>query len=217
MWNFFICGLILQSVPVLTYLIGSIPFSYILPKVVRGIDIRRVGTGNVGGSNAMREAGFFIGLIGGLLDFGKGVLASQIAVHHGSSVTLSLLAVVVGHSYPIFLKFHGGRGIAPALGVLLSLYPPGFVFFILVTLPGIFFGESALATFFAIILTPVFFKIFAPDFFKIVVCISLFLLFRRVSFVLRDVKTGRDPLLAFFNRLLFDAPEKEKFGTIFRR
>ncbi len=203
--------------PVLTYFIGSIPFSYILPRLFRGIDIRKVGSGNVGGSNAIRQAGFFIGLTAGILDFLKGFVAARMALNSGHLVTLSVLAVIVGHCYPIFLKFKGGRGIAPTLGVLLALSLPGFLFFIIITIPGIILGESALGTFFAIVLTPVFFKIFAPDQAGIVLIVSIFLIFRRASFFVEDVKSGRDPLKALINRILYDAPEKKKLGMIFRR
>ncbi len=203
--------------PVLTYIIGSIPFSYILPIWFKGIDTRKVGSRNVGGSNAIRNAGLLVGVAAGMLDFLKGYVSAQLAIHYNSLFTLSVLAVIVGHCFPIFLKFHGGRGIAPALGVLLALFPPAFVFFVVISGAGILIGEAALSTFFATLLTPVFFKLFKPEFTGVVVYISLFLIFRRAFFVIEDVKSGRDPIRSLFNRILFDSPKKERLGMIFRR
>lgn len=114
---------------IIGYLLGSIPFAYIAARLIKGVDIRRVGGGNVGALNIMREIGTVAGWAVLLADMGKGVLAVLIAQWLGVSlifVFVAGLAAVVGHSWPVFLGFKGGRGAATALGVLLALAPVEF-------------------------------------------------------------------------------------------
>jgi glycerol-3-phosphate acyltransferase PlsY len=106
---------------VLSYLIGSVPFSQIIGRLVKGIDLRKVGTGNVGGNNLIANAGTGWGLLGGLLDAAKGVTAMWLTQAIGVPYPLSLLAglaAVAGHNWPVWLGFRGGKGIATGLGVL---------------------------------------------------------------------------------------------------
>lgn len=114
---------------VIGYLLGSIPFAYIAGRLIKGVDIRRVGGGNVGALNIMREIGMVAGWAVLLADMGKGVLAVLIAQWLGVSlifVFIAGLAAVVGHSWPVFLKFKGGKGGATTMGVLLALAPVEF-------------------------------------------------------------------------------------------
>ncbi len=110
---------------VCSYLIGGIPFAYILVKLKTGKDIRTIGSGNVGGTNAARAAGIGIGLLVGLLDALKGAIPVYIAMRYGG-VDLGVLAgvmAVVGHSFTPFLSFRGGKGVATTLGSFLVLLP----------------------------------------------------------------------------------------------
>lgn len=114
---------------VIGYLLGSIPSAYIAGRLIKGVDIRRVGGGNVGALNIMREIGMVAGWAVLLADMGKGVLAVLIAQWLGVSlifVFIAGLAAVVGHSWPVFLKFKGGKGGATTMGVLLALAPVEF-------------------------------------------------------------------------------------------
>jgi len=114
---------------IIGYLLGSIPFAYIAGRLLKGVDIRRVGGGNVGALNTMREIGTVAGLAVLLADMGKGVLTVLIAQWLGVSLIFVFivgLAAVVGHSWPVFLKFKGGKGGATAMGVLLALAPVEF-------------------------------------------------------------------------------------------
>ncbi|MFH1382943.1 MAG: glycerol-3-phosphate acyltransferase [Chloroflexota bacterium] len=110
---------------VLSYLLGSIPFAYIIGRLFKGIDIRKVGDGNVGSVNAYQEIGPAAGLLVLAFDIAKGVAAIFIAQHFVSQfvVLLAGLAVVAGHIWPVFLGFKGGRGEATTGGVLLTLLP----------------------------------------------------------------------------------------------
>lgn len=112
-----------------SYLIGSIPTAYVLVKWTRQVDVRTVGSGNVGATNATRAAGMSVGITVFLIDVAKGLIAACIiapAWIHPTSQTARLacgLAAVVGHAFPLFLKFRGGKGFATMIGVLMSAGP----------------------------------------------------------------------------------------------
>lgn len=108
------------------YLLGSIPFAYIAGRLLKKVDIRRVGGGNVGATNVMREVGTAAGIAVFAADLGKGTLAVLIAQWLGVSqiiVFVASLAVVAGHNWPVFLGFEGGRGGATTIGVFFALAP----------------------------------------------------------------------------------------------
>lgn len=109
----------------LGYLTGSVPFAFLLARRA-GIDVRFAGSGNVGAANVLRTAGAWRGVIVMALDVAKGVAAVAIAyVMSGSAALASIsgAAAVVGHIYPVWLKFHGGKGVAVAAGVFTMLSP----------------------------------------------------------------------------------------------
>ena len=123
------------------YVIGSIPFSFLVARVMAGRDIRVEGSHNVGATNVARTAGKAAGVIALLLDIAKGYGAVALGrwvvaqpgwpFHAGTSpwesrefwVALAGLVAVLGHMYPVWLKFHGGKGVATAAGVFLALNP----------------------------------------------------------------------------------------------
>ena len=119
------------------YLLGSIPTGFLLGSLSR-VDIRKAGSGNIGATNVARVVGWRQGLVTLLGDVGKGFIPAFLALQLGFGpwiVSLVGLAAFVGHLYPIFLRFHGGKGVATALGVLLGLAPLAallllFVFFL---------------------------------------------------------------------------------------
>lgn len=113
------------SVILAAYLIGSIPFAFLLARR-RGIDLRRAGSGNVGASNVLRTSGVFLAVLALALDGLKGALAVLLAerVAAGSAAPVAAgLASVVGHVYPVWLRFQGGKGVATAAGVFSVLAP----------------------------------------------------------------------------------------------
>ena len=110
----------------IAYLLGSIPWSYLVVRVFRKEDIRAVGSGNVGATNAMRAAGKAIGAAALALDAGKGVAAVLVARRFDAPplvVGTAAVAVVLGHVVPVFLGFRGGKGVATAAGALGALAP----------------------------------------------------------------------------------------------
>ena len=107
------------------YLLGSFPVAFLIGKFARGIDLRYKGSGTLGASNVFYNVGAFWFIPVGLFDsIVKGYLPIMIAKLAGIELTYQLLigfAAIIGHNWPIFLKFKGGRGVAPSLGVLLAL------------------------------------------------------------------------------------------------
>ncbi len=111
---------------VLAYLLGSFPAGYLLGKLW-GVDVRGHASGRTGGTNVLRAAGALAGLLTGLLDVGKGMLAVWLAGQiAGSPLAKSLAgaAVVLGHCYSVFLGFRGGGGVATSMGALAAIYFP---------------------------------------------------------------------------------------------
>lgn len=113
---------------VTAYLLGSIPVGLIVVKLVSGRDIRTVGSGRTGGTNALRAAGLSAGLLTAFGDILKGFLAVYLArtFTHGQAPGLEALcavAAVAGHNWPIFLNFKGGAGTGPNVGAAIALWP----------------------------------------------------------------------------------------------
>jgi glycerol-3-phosphate acyltransferase PlsY len=109
----------------LAYFVGSIPFAFLLSRR-SGIDLRRVGSGNVGASNVLRTSGVRTAVIAMLLDAAKGALAVLVAQPFAvgpATPVAAGLASIVGHIYPVWLRFRGGKGVATAAGVFAVLTP----------------------------------------------------------------------------------------------
>lgn len=108
------------------YLLGSIPFAYLITRLVTGKDIRFEGEGNVGARNVLHVAGPAAGLATLLLDAGKGTAAYYIAQRWGSgniALYLTGFALMLGHGFPVWLGWRGGKGLGPASGFLLPMWP----------------------------------------------------------------------------------------------
>ena len=115
------------AVALASYLLGAIPFSFLIARAFGVKDVRRVGSGNVGATNVFRSAGRLAGALAFVLDALKGALAAVIAgwLFPGDPVLPGLAAVsaVVGHMYPVWLRFQGGKGVATGFGAFLPLAP----------------------------------------------------------------------------------------------
>ncbi len=114
---------------VLSYLIGAIPFSYIFTRLFTGIDIREKGSGNVGSTNVLRTVGIPVALASFSGDILKGVLAAWLGFHFGGYTLAAIcsVAAIVGHCWPVFLGFRGGKGVATSAGIILFLVPKAFI------------------------------------------------------------------------------------------
>ena len=111
---------------IFSYIYGSIPFGLILVRVIKGVDIRKIGSGNIGATNVSRVLGLKLGLMSGVLDISKGFIPVIIGKYLGLSTAELFFAGflgVVGHDFSIFLSFKGGKGVASTLGFILALNP----------------------------------------------------------------------------------------------
>jgi glycerol-3-phosphate acyltransferase PlsY len=134
------------AVVVIAYLLGSIPFGLIIGRLTKGVDIRQQGSGKTGATNLMRVAGTKLGLLALVLDVVKAtgavMLAALILDRGAGALTIggvsvywqhvaqvaAGLAAVVGHNWPIFAKFRGGRGVTAYFGTLFAIFPPAGIF-----------------------------------------------------------------------------------------
>jgi glycerol-3-phosphate acyltransferase PlsY len=111
---------------VLSYLVGAIPFGYIITRLKTGEDIRKRGSGNIGATNVLRTQGAAVGVLTLLLDVAKAVIPVMAARHFGVSPWLPAAAgacAIVGHCYPVYIGFRGGKGAASGFGAFVVIAP----------------------------------------------------------------------------------------------
>ena len=117
----------LLAIPVAAYLLGSLPFGLILAKLFGGGDVRKSGSGNIGATNVARVVGPLAGILTLLLDLAKGsaavLLAGRLSRESATWMIVAAFAALIGHCFPVWLKFKGGKGVATAAGVFLVLSP----------------------------------------------------------------------------------------------
>lgn len=111
----------------LAYLLGSIPFGYLIVRLQKGIDVRTTGSGSIGATNVMRNLGLAGFLVTFILDLGKGtaavLLAGKLTGQSFTWIAAAAVAAVCGHCFPVWLKFRGGKGVATGVGVFIALAP----------------------------------------------------------------------------------------------
>jgi glycerol-3-phosphate acyltransferase PlsY len=121
----------LISIPIAAYLLGSIPFGLLLGKLFGATDVRKAGSGNIGATNVARVAGPIAGVLTLLLDAAKGALAvflaARLSEQSSTWMMIAGMCALVGHCFPIWLGFRGGKGVATAAGVFLVLSPLSFL------------------------------------------------------------------------------------------
>lgn len=155
-------------IPVAAYLLGSIPFGLLIVKALGGPDIREIGSGNIGAANVARNAGALAGLFTLIFDAAKGYLAVWLAARWSQQsihwMAAAAVIAVVGHMFPIWLRFRGGKGVATGLGVFLPICPQavgvGVVLWLLVVA---FWRYSSLGSIVAAAALPLFmYVLYAP-------------------------------------------------------
>src|SRR5947208_16603174 len=114
-------------IPFVAYLLGSIPFGLLLAKLFGAADVRKSGSGNIGATNVARVVGPLAGILTLVFDTAKGAaavwLASRVTNESATWMMVAAFAVLLGHCFPVWLKFKGGKGVATALGIFLALCP----------------------------------------------------------------------------------------------
>lgn len=195
-------------IPITAYLLGSIPFGLLIVKAIGGPDIRTTGSGNIGAANVTRTAGFLPGILTLALDAAKGYAAVWLAARwtNGNMRWMIAAAVlaVIGHMFPIWLGFRGGKGVATGLGVFIPICPEGvaaaFVLWLAVV---IFWRYSSLGSIVSAVALPVFVYLLyaprhAPPLFVTLgtVFISMLILFKHRANVERLI-AGNEPRINF--------------------
>ena len=144
---------------VIGYLLGSVPFGLVLTRLAGTPDLRSIGSGNIGATNVLRTGRKGLAAATLILDMLKGTAAVVIAGYFGgpNAAMLAALGAFLGHLFPVWLNFRGGKGVAVYIGVLLGLYWPAAVLFCLIWLAmALAFRYSSLAALTASFITPIF-------------------------------------------------------------
>ena len=203
------------------YLIGSIPTAFLVAKWRRGIDIRKVGSGNVGASNVKEAVSTRWSVAVTLFDIAKGAvvvwLAQRLGLGVGQQAVIGL-AAIIGHNWTVFLHFQGGRGIFTSLGVVAMLDPK--IGLITLIVPYLFapFKQLSLGVFIMLFLLPVLSSVLAgplsvsdPRAITLAyVAVLVIALFRRVTAPLSPLSATVSRSELIINRLLFDRDIKDR-------
>jgi glycerol-3-phosphate acyltransferase PlsY len=181
---------------IIGYLLGSIPTAYIVSRMRKGVDIRNVGSGNMGAANVMRQIGAHEGVFVGLIDIAKGAGAILIAqALNVSELWLfgSGFGALVGHNFPVFAGFKGGRGSATIIGIFLVLAPEAIlVTLAVVAIPFFTTHKFMAALFIGFGLLPLFVWLFEGSLplVRFVLIIDLFMLVRNLSGIKQILAKG---------------------------
>jgi len=163
---------------VISFLIGSIPFGYVICRIIKKIDIRKYGSGNIGATNVYRVCGGFLGITVLILDILKGfipVFISKNIFHFPSLISvITGLLTIFGHIFSIFLKGRGGKGVATSFGVIIGLFPLSalssfILWFIILLISHIVSVASIIAGFFLPIFIYLFYKDISLTIFGIII------------------------------------------------
>ena len=115
------------AIPIAAYLLGSVPFGLLLTRALGRGDVRKVGSGNIGATNVARAAGLLAGVLTLALDLAKGagavLFAQKLSNDSATWMMIAAVAALLGHCFPVWLKFKGGKGVATAAGIFLVLSP----------------------------------------------------------------------------------------------
>ena len=210
------------------YLLGSVPAAYLAGKWSRGIDIRQCGDGNVGSTNLMRLTSKWIAIPVFIFDLGKGALMVWIAQLLGLDITQQIVvgvAAIIGHNWPVFLRFNGGKGIFTSLGVISILVPWLGLIALLIAYSIAPFRQLALGTIIALASLPIF-SWFLPHLFSIekplpvtlgFVVIFLLAAIRRLTTPRTVFTASVTPRQLLVNRLLFDRDIRDRKAWINQR
>jgi len=139
------------------YLLGSIPTAYIAGRLFKNIDLRLYGSGTVSGSMVYEHVGRWVVVLVGLFDIAKGALPTWLGLQLGPGEMVAAaagLAAVLGHNWPLYLRFRGGRGLSPYLGLMLVLFPAGAGWLLAFLAIGFLLGDSAPWALVSLLTTP---------------------------------------------------------------
>ncbi|WP_214761687.1 glycerol-3-phosphate 1-O-acyltransferase PlsY [Exiguobacterium sp. s146] len=192
---------------IISYLLGSIPFALLVGKLGYKVDVREHGSGNLGTTNTFRVLGKKAGTIVLLGDMGKGLVAALLPLLFGSEMSLLLAGIpaIIGHSYPIFAKFKGGKSVATSAGVLLAAFSWFFVVvvgtFIVTLLVSKMVSLSSMAASVVALVTVVVYGLMTKDWLPLIVIVplALFIIIKHRSNWER-IRAGTEPKVPLFQK-----------------
>lgn len=184
---------------ILGYLLGSIPFGLVLTRLAGQGDIRRMGSGNIGATNVLRTGSKSLAALTLLFDVGKGLAAAAIAQRWASqSALVAGLCAILGHMFPVWLGFRGGKGVATALGVLIALAWPVALVAALIWLAVAFcFRYSSLAALIASVASAAIAPFLADRATALLIAIIALLLILRHHTNIKRLIAGRESRISF--------------------
>jgi glycerol-3-phosphate acyltransferase PlsY len=210
------------------YLLGSVPVSYLVAKA-HGIDLRVEGTKQVGSGHLWRTTSRKYGLAIGIWDFAKGMIMVSVAHALDMNITQQVavgLAAVAGHNWPVFLRFHGGRGAATTLGIVIiipsindSTALPAIIAVAVVVLGTVIVRSSPLPVFLAAASLPLTYWVFGEEFSVIMAFLAVFLVIavKRMTAQPVDEHLAISMKELLFNRLLFDRDIRDRKAWMFQK
>jgi len=140
------------------YLLGSIPIAYVAGRLIKNIDLRQYGSGTVSGSMVYEHVGGWVVVPVGLFDIAKGAIPTWLGLQLGLGELVSVtagMAAVLGHNWPLYLRFTGGRGLSPYMGLMLVIFPWGAVWVLAFSCVGFLLGDSAPWALASLLTTPI--------------------------------------------------------------
>ncbi|WP_214707873.1 MULTISPECIES: glycerol-3-phosphate 1-O-acyltransferase PlsY [unclassified Exiguobacterium] len=191
----------------ISYLLGAIPFALIVGKLGYKVDVREHGSGNLGTTNTFRVLGKKAGTLVLLGDMGKGLVAALLPLLFGNEMSLLLAGIpaIIGHSYPVFAKFKGGKSVATSAGVLLAAFPWFFVVVVGTFLVTLFVSKmvslSSMAAAAVGIVTVVTYGVIAKDWLPLIVIVplALFIIIKHRTNWQR-ICSGTEPKVPLFQK-----------------
>ncbi|MEW8966810.1 glycerol-3-phosphate 1-O-acyltransferase PlsY [Exiguobacterium alkaliphilum] len=191
----------------ISYVLGSIPFALIIGKLGYRVDVREHGSGNLGTTNTFRVLGKQAGTLVLLGDMGKGLVAALLPLLFGSDMSLLLAGIpaIIGHSYPVFAKFKGGKSVATSAGVLLAAFPWFFLVvvttFVVTLLVSKMVSLSSMAASVVGLVTVIAYGIIARDWLPLIVIVplALFIIIKHRSNWQR-IRSGTEPKVPLFQK-----------------
>ncbi len=178
------------------YILGSVPFGLVIARLFGLGDVRRIGSGNIGATNVLRTGSKLAAFLTLVLDAGKGAAAVLIARQFGGEALAGVagLAAMLGHLYPVFLRFRGGKGVATFLGTLLALaWPVGLAACATWLVAAIAFRYSSLAALIAAALAPVYAVAWSHAHTAALVLFMAALIYYRHAANIRRLLAGKEP------------------------
>ncbi|NKB48583.1 MAG: glycerol-3-phosphate 1-O-acyltransferase PlsY [Alphaproteobacteria bacterium] len=182
----------------LAYLLGSIPFGLLITRLAGAGDIRKMGSGNIGATNVLRTGRKGLAALTLLLDGAKGYIAVALPFsYYGPDIAFfTAIAVVLGHMFPIWLRFRGGKGVATFLGVMLGLsWETGFVTLAIWLIVALAFRYSSLAALIAVTLAPIFgWFLGGPQVSSIAIILAVFVWAKHAGNIRRLISGGESQI-----------------------